>query len=170
MVFICTCPDGLLRKTSYTPLHGAHTFKSSKDFKKKKTAHHSMVLISFYCHMHIYASCSLCQNGTHVTQPQSILQQKYEEGSQTKCKKHISKSVMASHGIIQKCNSQANVRKGCIPYRSFTPRHELWNTLDASHSQPQDWQAFINVQREKKTLEICCASNTAFFFWLICEF
>ena len=27
---------------------------------------------------------------------------------------------MASHGIIQKCNSQANVRKGCIPYRSFT--------------------------------------------------
>ena len=36
MVFICTCPDGLLRKTSYTPLHGAHTFKSAKDFRKRK--------------------------------------------------------------------------------------------------------------------------------------
>ena len=42
----------------------------------------------------------------------------------------------ATPDIIQKCNSQIASQKGCIPYRSFTPRHELWNTLRASHFSP----------------------------------
>ena len=42
----------------------------------------------------------------------------------------------ATPDIIQKCNWQVASQKGCIPYRSFTPRHELWNTLRASLFSP----------------------------------
>ena len=54
MVFICTCPDGLLRKTSYTPLHGADTFKSSKDFRKRKR------LTIPWCSYPFIATCTSC--------------------------------------------------------------------------------------------------------------